>query len=57
MEDYIQKFLYNGDDRNMVEVYVAGRRVIARWSRNILEGKAARRQGAHQWWPWTILQV
>lgn len=30
MEDKIQKFLYNGDDRNMVEVYVAGRRVCCR---------------------------
>lgn len=30
IEDKIQRFLYNGDDRNMVEVYVAGRRVRAR---------------------------
>lgn len=30
MEDKIQKFLYNGDDRNMVEVYVAGRTVSSR---------------------------
>ncbi|KAG0719322.1 Guanine deaminase [Chionoecetes opilio] len=41
MEDKIHKFLYNGDDRNMVAVYVAGRRVSARRGGDILapEGK------------------
>ncbi|KAL5004769.1 hypothetical protein ScPMuIL_018225 [Solemya velum] len=28
MEDIIQKFIYLGDDRNIIEVYVAGRRVV-----------------------------
>ena len=32
LEERLQRFIYSGDDRNIIEVYVAGNKVIQKWT-------------------------